>query len=360
MNDLGTFGLFLQVDLLTGCSNLVSFSKALGKHFDNDRLEPWSLVVVDIYQMHDINHSKGYEFGDSVLRWIGIAIKDVTGSTVYRISGDNFAAALIGQSHEAHQETARKLLERLNGEARQLALTPPVVRMAVIHFPAGLQLPPPVVWKNLNELLEQTTLEHPMQVFQAEISAQDDTTLKAIELMAKRLEDLGAMLQHTFRLAYTDPVSLTPNMLAIQRKLELSLSEGMLQGESLSICLLDGDNLKRYNNSSYAAGDEVVRKIGTTLSQSLRPDDFLGRWRMGDEYIVILPATNLEQAAAIAERLRASVELASQEWLYPTSVSVGVAQYPRHGCTAGEILATAEVALAASKRNGKNQVTVAP
>ncbi len=107
-------------------------------------------------------------------------------------------------------------------------------------------------------------------------------------------------------------------------------------------------------------GDDVIRKLSITLGSVLRPDDFLGRWRMGDEFIVILPSTMLEQAVTIAERLRSAVELASREWLYPTSVSIGIAYYPRHGNSANELLEAAELALKKSKSKGKNRVTVAP
>ena len=82
-------------------------------------------------------------------------------------------------------------------------------------------------------------------------------------------------------------------MLAIQRKLDLTLSEAILEEKPLSLCMIDGDELKKYNNQGYAAGDDVIRKIHATLSTTLRPDDFLGRWRMGDEFIVILPSTNI-------------------------------------------------------------------
>lgn len=359
MNEFDAPTLFYQVDLLTGCRNLVSFSRALRGNFGNTLLEPLSLIVMDVYQLRDINRTKGFEYGDSILRWMGIAIKDETGATVYRISGDNFVAALVGEGHEAHREAARKLFDRLNGEARQLALTPPVVRMAVIHFPAGTPINSSVVWKNLNEKLELTSGELPFRIFQADTSERDVTTLHAIELMARRIETLGSTLQYTFRLAYTDPVSRSPNMLAIQRKLDFALTEAMLEQEPLSLCLIDGDELKRYNNKGYEAGDDVIRKLSATLSSVLRPDDFLGRWRMGDEFIVILPSTNMEQAAAVAERLRVSVESASKDWLYPTSVSIGVAWYPKHGSTANELLEAAELALKLSKQAGKNQVTLA-
>ena len=359
MNDFDSPNPFFQVDLLTGCSNLVSFSKSLENNFENTTLEPVSLIVIDVYQLRDINRIKGFEYGDSILRWMGIATKDETGAMVYRISGDNFVAVLIGDSHAAHQDTARRLFDRLNSEARQLELSPPVTRIAVIHFPEGAPVNPAVVWKNLNEKLELTSAEHPLEIFNAETSMSDSATLHAIGLMARRIETLGRTLQYTFRLAYTDPVSSAPNMLAIQRKLDLALSEAVLEQKPLSLCMIDGDELKKYNNHGYAAGDDVIRKINATLSTALRPNDFLGRWRMGDEFIVILPFTDVEQAVAVAERLRSFIERASKEWLYPTSVSIGIAYYPKHGFTANELLQAAEGALKEAKTYGKNQVRVA-
>jgi diguanylate cyclase (GGDEF)-like protein len=353
VKDFDTPNLFFRVDLLTGCNNLVSFSRSLDENFENKALAPLSLIAIDVYQLRDINRTKGFDYGDSILRWMGIAIKDETNATVYRISGDGFVAALIGDSHEAHQRTARKLFDRLNGEARQLELTMPVVRMALVHFPAGAPLNPSVVWKNLNEKLELTNAKSPFQVFHADTSEADTATLHAIHLMAKRIETLGGTLQYTFRLAYADPVSNSPNMLAIQRKLDFALTEASLAQSPLSLCLIDGDELKRYNNRGYEAGDDVIRKLSVTLGSVMRPDNFLGRWRMGDEFIVILPDTALVQAIAVAERLRAAVETASTEWLYPTSVSMGVACYPRHGNSANDLLEAAEQAWRSPRRTGK-------
>ena len=358
MKDSDTFNPFFRVDLLTGCNNLVSFSRALDDNFDNHMLEAVSLIAVDLYQLRDINKSKGHEYGDSLLRWLGIAIKDELEAIVYRVSGDNFVAVLIGK-HQKHQAIAQKLFDRLNGEAQQLELSLPVVRMAVIHFPEGQRLNPAVVWKNLNEKMELTQPEASFQIFQADTSEEDKSTLRAIELMARRIETLGGTLQYTFRLAYTDPVSSAPNMLAIQRRLELALSEAILEQKHLSICLIDGDSLKKYNSKGYAAGDEVIRKITNTLSSALRPNDFLGRWRMGDEFIVILPATKVDQAAMVGERLRSSIEQASQGWLFPTSISMGISYYPKHGHTTSQLIEAAEKALSLAKMAGKNRVIVA-
>ena len=107
MKDFESSNPFFRVDLLTGCNNLVSFSKALDNNFENIMLEPVSLIAVDLYQLRDINKTKGFDYGDSLLRWLGIAIKDETESTVYRISGDNFVAVLIGRKHKTHQAMAQ-------------------------------------------------------------------------------------------------------------------------------------------------------------------------------------------------------------------------------------------------------------
>jgi diguanylate cyclase (GGDEF)-like protein len=80
---------------------------------------------------------------------------------------------------------------------------------------------------------------------------------------------------------------------------------------------------------------------------------------MGDEFIAVLPETNLEQAALIGERLRAAVEQASQNWLHPTTISAGIVSFPQHGASSKALLQRAEQCLKAAKKAGKNRVVVA-
>ena len=142
---------FFRVDLLTGCNNLVSFTEALSNDFENTALTPLSMIAVDVHLLKVINETRGRAFGDSLLRWFGFAIKDLTGSGVYRISGEDFTAVLIGETHQAHADKARKLFEHLNQDAEQFGLEPPVARVTVFHFPEGFRLDAAVVWKYLNE-----------------------------------------------------------------------------------------------------------------------------------------------------------------------------------------------------------------
>ena len=351
---------FFRVDLLTGCNNLVSFTEALSDDFENTSLAPLSMIAIDIHQLKMINEIKGRAFGDSLLRWLGFAIKDLTGENNYRVSGDGFVAVLVGGTHPAHAEKAVELFNHLNREAKQFDLEPPIARLTVFHFPEGLPLDAAVVWKYINEKHSFSANDQPFSIVEVDGSLKMSfDTAQAIVLMAQRITDLGYMLENTFGLAYTDPISGSPNMLAIQHKLDLALNEATQTQSPLSLCLVDGDDLRKYNSVGYAAGDEVIRKLNITLASALRQDDFLGRWRMGDEFIIILPDTNLEQAAIIGERLRAAVELASGEWLHPTTISMGIANFPRQGNTIKTMLQSAERSLKMAKAAGKNRVVVA-
>ena len=351
---------FSNIDLLTGCFNLVSFSKAIENNFGNTDLHPLTLIALDVYQLRQINRTFGFDYGDQLLRWLGIALRDEMGNAIYRIAGEGFVVVLTGDFTDEHDQKARELFERLNHQASQLKLNAPVVLMTVIHFPAGQAVNTALVWKNLNEKMELPQPDQPLQIVEAEsIQETDGDTIRAIELMAKRVVSLGYMLNITFRIAYTDPVGNLPNMIATQRKLDLIFAEAISTGRQFCMFLIDGDDLKRYNQISYAAGDKLIQQLSTTLMVAIRPGDFVGRWRFGDEFIVLLPDTSLEDALRIADRIRVAVQETSRGWRFPTTVSIGAVHYPWHGNTTDELMEKAELALSAAKSAGKNRTTVA-
>ena len=101
----------------------------------------------------------------------------------------------------------------------------------------------------------------------------------------------------------------------------------------------------------------MIQRLGTTLASRLRPGDFLARWRVGDEFLVILPGTSTEQAGLVGERLCQTVHEASQDWAIPVTVSIGVASFPKHA-TAAALLDEAEAANKEAKQRGKNRVVL--
>ena len=348
-----------DIDLLTGCQNLVSFTRGIQNNFENPDRGPMTLIGIDVHQLRRVNRLHGYERGDQLLRWLGIALRDEMGSTVYRISGDAFVIVLVEGSLGTHDSRARRLFERLNAQARQLSMEIPVVTVAVIHFPGGTPLSTALVWKNLNELMRWTDGAEPFRIFDAEPLPDNPEMIRAIELMADRILSLGYMLNVTFRLAYTDPVGNLPNLIATQRKLDLTLAEALSKGGRFSLFLIDGDDLKRYNTISYAAGDKLIGQLGAVLTSAIRPGDFVGRWRFGDEYIILLPQTSSNEAVIIADKARCAVEETSRAWMFPVTVSIGVVEYPIHGNTVHELVDRAEQALKTAKSAGKNRAVVA-
>jgi diguanylate cyclase (GGDEF)-like protein len=115
--------------------------------------------------------------------------------------------------------------------------------------------------------------------------------------------------------------------------------------------------LRLYNDISYSAGDDMLRQLAQLLSQHLRPGDFIARWRVGDEFLVLLPATTTEGAFVVAERLRSQVESTSRVWKFPITISIGISTYPSHGTTIKELLLAVEKAAKHSKEHGKNRIT---
>ncbi len=102
----------------------------------------------------------------------------------------------------------------------------------------------------------------------------------------------------------------------------------------------------------------MLRRLADLLIEHLRPGDFIARWRVGDEFLVLLPKTNSEGALTVAERLRSAVEAKSKTWEIPITISIGVSVYPLSGKTLEELLLAVEKAAKQSKDNGKNQITL--
>ncbi len=132
-------------------------------------------------------------------------------------------------------------------------------------------------------------------------------------------------------------------------------------GEPMALVLLDFDGFDAVNDRfGHAAGDRVLRIVTRLAQDSLRESD--GYFRLGgEEFVVLLPHTELDNAVRIAERLRAliehkPVELADGE--VACTVSMGVSGLEGAGESLDDLLAKADKALRAAKRDGRNRVEV--
>lgn len=342
-----------RIDALTGCENLLAFLEKLSIYLKETPSEqPFSLLLIDLNKFAEFNNKNGQEQGDRVLHWVSIVLRD-TGLPVYRLSGDEFLVLFTDGSFENREQIAREIFERLNQESAQFNWSEPASAV-VIHFKTE-KLEVADIWIAVSDALFDVKAYDDRSFLvnhYSHASAGNSYQLNVINLLTERLLSFANRLDTTHQLAYLDPTSQLPN----SRAAEMEMQRVINIETSFSILFIDGDNLRLYNTISYSEGDQMIKELSTVLSNNLRPGDFIARWRVGDEFLVILPATENKKALVVAERMRSAVEEASKAWKFPVTISVGVASFPTKGKTTAELLKAAEEAAKFAKENGKNQV----
>lgn len=131
--------------------------------------------------------------------------------------------------------------------------------------------------------------------------------------------------------------------------------------EKLAVIFLDLDLFKAYNDIfGHLAGDEALATVAVAITDSTRSSDVVARYG-GDEFAVILPVTDQQQAFAVAERIRDAVRRYFSNAKYGKellTVSLGVACYPDHGRNKEQLLSCADRALFQAKYSGRNRVSL--
>lgn len=346
-----------RIDTLTGCGNLLSFLETFTTRLTATDQDSFSLLVVDLNNFMEFNRQHGHVYGDSVLHWVGIVLRD-TGLPSYRIGGDDFLVLLNGGDSQVRERIAQAVFDRLNRESRQFSLLNPA-SVILIHF-QNETLEIADLWTAISDALFDAKVygERGFLITSyAHASAINNYQLRVINMLTERLLSFADRLDATHQIAYLDPVTQLPNSIAAEREMKRVMQQSQRNHDVFSILFIDGDNLRLYNDISYSAGDEMLRQLSQLLSQHLRPGDFIARWRVGDEFLVLLPTTTKEGAFIVAERLRSEVEAASRLWKIPITISIGIATYPAHAGTIPELMVAVEKAAKHSKDHGKNQIT---
>lgn len=162
------------------------------------------------------------------------------------------------------------------------------------------------------------------------------------------------------RRAQTDVLTGLNNRRHFYELAEQELARAKRYGKPLAALMLDVDHFKRFNDTyGHHVGDAVLRKLGEVGTGTLREIDITGRFG-GEEFVVLLPETSMEQALEAAERLRlavagASVPIESGEILRFT-VSLGVASLTAADGDIDAMLKRADAALYEAKKSGRNRV----
>jgi diguanylate cyclase (GGDEF)-like protein len=159
--------------------------------------------------------------------------------------------------------------------------------------------------------------------------------------------------------AFVDPLTAVWNRSGISDVLRREMERSVRSQQPLSVCMLDLDHFKRINDTyHHQAGDKVLKDVCLRVREAVRSYDALGRYG-GEEFLLVFPETNLEQARSQAERVRKAVGNTPFE-VRPgveetVTVSIGVAQLGAEEKAEGAI-ARADTALYQAKENGRNRV----
>lgn len=159
------------------------------------------------------------------------------------------------------------------------------------------------------------------------------------------------------RLSTIDSLTGLYNRTFFFSALDREIARGDRSGRAFCLVMLDLDDLKAVNDRfGHVAGDQVLRGVADVVRGGVRKIDVAARYG-GDEFVALLPETDPTGGWVLAEKIRLTVAEQGQAGVEPgPTVSVGVVSYPADGRSADALLVSADRAMYASKRAGKNRV----
>lgn len=169
----------------------------------------------------------------------------------------------------------------------------------------------------------------------------------------KKLED------HMRHLAQHDPLTQLPNRALFSDRLEHALKSAARLNNRLALMFIDLDNFKTINDQyGHDLGDQLLQQVAQALAVNLRAADTVARLG-GDEFVVLLETvTSLEEAQAVAEKIRQSCERPIPVGAITLSIStsIGLALFPDHASTELGLMRAADQAMYRAKKRGRNQI----
>ncbi|TWI78589.1 diguanylate cyclase [Treponema putidum] len=176
------------------------------------------------------------------------------------------------------------------------------------------------------------------------------------------IENIFAFLIESYKVqqeAATDKLTSAITRKYTENALNNLLAVSKIKNTGLAILMYDLDKFKKINDTfGHQTGDTVLKAIAKTVLSILKKGQILGRVG-GEEFLVLLPDTEEEQALIIAEKIRKQVEaLNFDDPAVRITVSIGVAVFPKHGRTKKDLLSKVDQALYEAKNRGRNQTAV--
>ncbi len=188
---------------------------------------------------------------------------------------------------------------------------------------------------------------------------------QALQLANQQLEEkimqVETLKEELREQAIRDDLTGLYNRRYLHETLQRELNRAIRENYPLSLVMVDVDHFKLVNDEfGHPVGDLVLKSLADQLTTNARSSDIVCRYG-GEEFIAVLPHTSVEVAAQRAEEWRLSfaascVEIFQAE--IQATISLGIAEYPRHGQTSAELIAAVDRALYLAKTRGRNRVEV--
>lgn len=184
-----------------------------------------------------------------------------------------------------------------------------------------------------------------------------------LQFLTSIARQLGTVLMNNRQYEYIRGLAITDGLTGLHTRQYFSeryqeeFAAVERSGESLCLIMMDIDDFKKINDThGHLVGDRVLVHVSHMIQTQVRVSDTVARYG-GEELIVLLPRTTLEQAYVVAERIRSAFP--ELPFSFPVTASIGIAVYPSHAIEKETLLMKADDAMYRAKHEGKNQIRIA-
>jgi len=185
--------------------------------------------------------------------------------------------------------------------------------------------------------------------------------INANQLLVTQLEEISILRDRLREQAIRDPLTNLYNRRFMEETLTLEIHRARRTNSKVSLVMLDIDHFKLVNDQfGHKAGDHLLESLGQMLLANTRKSDVACRYG-GEEFLIVLPGSSIEDAARRAEQFRANFEairISGKNIVTNATMSIGVACFPTHGEDGEQVLNRADEALYQAKAAGRNCVVV--
>ncbi|MGI9947121.1 GGDEF domain-containing protein [Vibrio hyugaensis] len=210
---------------------------------------------------------------------------------------------------------------------------------------------------NSSHLMFQDIVITPLRSLSGEVS-HIAIQINDVSETARNRIHLRETNQHLSEISRKDGLTGLFNRAYWEQSLKEEFNQLKVMEGACSLVIFDIDHFKKVNDTyGHHTGDEVIRRTSSLLRKTARSSDVCGRFG-GEEFTVLLPHTNQEQASYFAERLRKRIEqeiVKVEDFLINYTISVGVCEYKSNFESHTQWLKSADAALYRAKENGRNQ-----